>query len=473
MRTSFRAVAVACAWLAGLETALAEPATLFRVFLNDGTALVSYGEYARIGDRVVFSMPIGSLPAAAPVDSPGAKAGPNLHVVNLPMSAVNWTATEKYAESARYSHYVETSAESDYAALAGEVAATLNAIALTKDAKARLNFAVDARRRLASWPKQHFEYRAGDVREMLSLLDEAISSLRVEAGQTSFAIDLVAPMPVAEKAEPAPMLRPPTAVESITHALAAAKATDIAVERVTILRRVVTALDEAREQWPEGWAAPLRRWARHAITLETRADKTYARLTSDALRRAEAAAQRADVKGVQRVLDAIVRRDDQLGRRRPEEVNALIEQVRMQLDSARRLRLARDRWAERAGSYRAYRGAVEPILSMMKASHRMIDDIRNLAGSDAAALVSLGDHLRAALASLDAMPVPDDLKPSHAILASAVTLAQTAVTTRRQAALSGELKLAWDASSAAAGSIMLLEKARGDMEAAIRLPEIR
>ena len=35
----------------------ADDATLLRVFLNDGTSLVSYGELARVGDRVVFSMP--------------------------------------------------------------------------------------------------------------------------------------------------------------------------------------------------------------------------------------------------------------------------------------------------------------------------------------------------------------------------------------------------------------------------------
>jgi hypothetical protein len=69
--------------------------------------------------------------------------------------------------------------------------------------------------------------------------------------------------------------------------------------------------------------------------------------------------------------------------------------------------------------------------------------------------------------------VPDELKPAHALLSSAVNLAETAVKTRRQAAISGELQLAWDASSAASGSIMLLSKAQEDMEAAVRLPQIR
>ena len=171
-------------WLACAATARAESVTLFRVFLNDGTAIVSYGEYARVGDRLVFSMPIGAV-------EPDATVNPALHVVNLPVSAVNWTATEKYAASARHTHYLANSAESDYAALAGEVAATLNAIVFATDAKGRLELAVTARRRLATWPRDHYGYRADDVREMLGLLDEAISGLRAAAGESTFAIDLV------------------------------------------------------------------------------------------------------------------------------------------------------------------------------------------------------------------------------------------------------------------------------------------
>ena len=34
-------------------------ASLFRIFLRDGTTLVSYGEFARVDDRVIFSMVVG------------------------------------------------------------------------------------------------------------------------------------------------------------------------------------------------------------------------------------------------------------------------------------------------------------------------------------------------------------------------------------------------------------------------------
>jgi hypothetical protein len=456
----------ALAWLACATPAFAESITLFRVFLNDGTAIVSYGEYARVGDRIVFSMPIGAVDTSSSAD-------PSLHVVNLPVSAVNWTATQKYAESARHTHYMANSAESDYAALAGDVAATLNAIVLAKDAQARLKMAVDARRRLATWPRDHYGYRAADVAEMLGLLDEAISGLRLAAGETSFTIDLVVSAPPRDTRDQVAMLRAPSAHESIAQAIAAAKATDVAVDRVSILRSVIAALDNPEYALPSAWVRPTRKWAVRTIAEEARTDKTYLALTGSSLKRATIAAARADVREVESVMASVTRRDAQLGRKRPEEINALIEQVRQQLDAAHRLRLARDRWHERASSYRAYKKNVAPMLNVMSRARRTLDDIKRLSGSDAAVLVGLTDRLAAQGKALNTLAVPDELKPAHALLTSAVNLAETAVKTRRQAALSGELQRAWDASSAAAGSLMLLSKAQEDMEAATRLPEIR
>src|SRR6266571_7238329 len=95
----------------------AEDATLLRVFLTDGTSLVSYGEPARVGDRIVFSMPTAAIP------------NPPLQLVNLPAARVDWDRTNRYAATARTTHYVETQAENDYAALSNDVASTLNEVA--------------------------------------------------------------------------------------------------------------------------------------------------------------------------------------------------------------------------------------------------------------------------------------------------------------------------------------------------------
>src|SRR5437773_12467042 len=98
------AIALAAAVLVPLRAAAAagsDEATLLRVFLKDGSSLVSYGEPARVSDRVIFSMPTASMP------------NPPLHLVNLSVDRVDWDRTERYASNARATHYLETRAEID------------------------------------------------------------------------------------------------------------------------------------------------------------------------------------------------------------------------------------------------------------------------------------------------------------------------------------------------------------------------
>jgi hypothetical protein len=453
-------VIAAGARLAAVENV--ENVTLFRVFLNDGTAVVSYGEYARVGDRVVFSMPVGAVTASS--------SALNLHVVNIPATAVDWTATSKYAESARFAHYIATNAESDYAALTGEVAAVLNSVAFTKDPEARLNLALQARRRLASWPRDHYGYRADDVRQILGLLDETISAMRAAAGETAFSLELVADF---EPPKPAPVMPDPTPAESIAQALAVAKVSDVAADRVSLLRSAVAAIDDPRNAAPRAWAKSTRQWAVWMIGEETRTDKLYAELVSTMLKRGTEAAAAADVRSVERVIDAVGHHDAQLGAHRSDAINGLLTELHRQLDAARNLRLARDRWKERVGSFQAYLRAVAPVISVLDHARHDLDDIKRLAGSEAGALVSLGGRLADSSNRLGAVSVPDELKPAHALLVSALNFADTAVKVRRQAVVSGDLRSAWDASSAAAGSMMMFAKALEDMEATVELPRIR
>src|ERR1700730_2368553 len=115
MPTRTLAVALATLWLLGLPrvSAAAGDATLFRVFLSDGTALVSFGELARVGDRVVFSMPTQH------------GMHPVLHLVDLAAGRVDWERTNRYAASARAARYLETQADDDYASLSNRVAQPL------------------------------------------------------------------------------------------------------------------------------------------------------------------------------------------------------------------------------------------------------------------------------------------------------------------------------------------------------------
>src|SRR5437764_13236232 len=105
---------------------------MLRVFLRDGTSLVSYGEPARVGDRVVFSMPTSAVP------------NPPLHLVNLPAERVDWDRTERYSSAARQSHYINTQAELDFAALSNHLAQTLSDVAATTDPARRLSIVESA-----------------------------------------------------------------------------------------------------------------------------------------------------------------------------------------------------------------------------------------------------------------------------------------------------------------------------------------
>src|SRR5437867_3591243 len=218
-----RCAGIAAACLLTIATAAAaDNAPLFRVFLKDGPALVSYGEFAHVGDRVVFSIPLGS-----------ADANPALHLMDVAADRVDWDRTNRYADSARTLHYISTQAENDYTALSNDVAQTLNAVALAPDAVKRLALVESARNTLADWPRNHFNYRSGEVRQMLAMLDDAIADLRAATGG-AFHLTLAAyagDSPVLE-----PLLPPPTPKDAIEQALFAARIAESSSTRESLLQ---------------------------------------------------------------------------------------------------------------------------------------------------------------------------------------------------------------------------------------------
>src|SRR5438105_15958264 len=150
---TFAGALVAACLLMPARAWAAPEAALLRVFLKDGSALVSFGEFARVGDRVVFSMPLN------------ADAEPSLHLVNIAADRVDWDRTNRYAESARATRYLSTMAENDYIALSNEVARTLSDVSQASDASKRLALVERARKTLAEWPRNHFSYRSNEVRQ--------------------------------------------------------------------------------------------------------------------------------------------------------------------------------------------------------------------------------------------------------------------------------------------------------------------
>ena len=452
------AALVAAVLVIPARAAAAEDATLLRVFLTDGTSLVSYGEPAKVGDRIVFSMPTGSGPM------------PPLQLVDMPAARVDWDRTSRYAVSARATHYIQTQAETDYATLSNDVATTLNDVTQTTDSAKRLQLVERARKTLAEWPLNHYNYRQNEVRQMLTMLDEAIADLRAASTPGRYELTLSAfvdPLTIAE-----PLLPAPTVQESIEQTLKAARAVDVAADRTALLGAALVTIDREKTSLPADWVVAKRAETEAAIQVERRVDRSYQLLTRRYVRLANQSARAANVKSLAWLLTRIRVRDAALGAKRPEAVAALIAEVEAKLDAARLLQLARERFALRAPELRSYRLAIAAPMDLFTELKAPLEDIKALSGSPPGALATL-QRSASRLAKLvaDVVP-PEEAVGAHALLLSAVQLAGNAAQIRREAALAGDMTRAWDASSAAAGALMLGAKARTDIIAALRPPQL-
>ncbi len=449
LRRISRPVLAACALLfADPRAAYASESVLYRLFLIDGSTLVSYGEFARVGDRVVLSLPLGDL-----TDSPV------LQLVTIPESTVDWARTDEYSNAVRAQRYGETRGETDFALLTAHVTGALNQIALTDDPVRRLAMAREARGNLARWPSENFGYRAAEVAQLTGMLDEVISELRAGAGERNFDLTLVAnivPPPAIE------LLPAPSARETMEQALVAARTTTDAGERVSLLRAIETALKNPASSG--GWAVGLRDRASADLSAELKIEKAYAALSSTTAAAAASRASRGDVAAVRGLVNDVLKADDRLGRRRPQETSALLGLVDMRLDEARRVRLQLDAWAARADLFKRYRGAVESALRELRSAAPSLERIRELAGPAPGLLPRLEQHLVMARLRLAAIEVPPEFAPAHALFTAALQMAKRAASTRRTAVLSGNMSLAWEASSAAAGALLLLDRAGDELD---------
>ncbi|HUE85249.1 MAG TPA: hypothetical protein VMO26_04155 [Vicinamibacterales bacterium] len=448
---------VAVLWMLNASAASAQTtAPLYRVFLADGSALASFGEWARVEDRVVFSMPT----------APGAGPG-ELHLVSLPVQRVDLGRTERYADAVRAEQYAATRGEADFAQLSSTVAKTLNQVASFQDPRQRLEAAERARRALADWPARHHNYRAAEVREIIGVLDGVITSLRASAGLGAFDLAF-STSTVAPPSEP--LMAAPTHEEVVQQLITASKVVDSPVEKVSLLQSVVALIDRAVAYLPAAVAAAIRSSALAEITDEERIDQAYADLRTTALADAARFAERADVRSLERVRQLVHAHDAKLGARRPDTMAGVLATLATHLDAAHRLRLAHDQWLLSEGRMRTYRRAALPHIQALIDRKSSLDDIKLLAGPAPQRLRTLARDLernRRLLALLDPPPM---LAAVHAALRSAYTLAEHAVQLRRAAVEIADVDIARQASAAASGALMLLERARAELRTALQPP---
>ena len=459
MRASLRLLAATVIWACAVSAQAATDATLFRLFLKDGSALVSYGEFTRVQDRVVFSMPVGGSPNE-----------PRLQVVWILAASVDWPRTDRYSESARYQHYADTKGDEDFAILNNEVAKVLNDIALSTNRAQALALATRARAALAEWPNQHHGYRQDEVREIVAIIDESIANLRSAGGATNFDVALVASAPAVPLE---PVLGMPSQREQLDQVLRLAAMTPNATDRVALLQSALVMVNENGAGLVGTALTATRASIEARIRSDFEIDRKYSRLAQQLTQRATREAGRARITGVEKTMDRLVREDVKLGQRRPEIVESLRASIEASLGDARRLRLLRDQWVLRQALYRDYQRLVGGELLSLVKSQPQLEAIRRLDGPPLGTLQSLRSRLTGGAERLERIEVPEDLRGTHSMLVGAWRFAENAAKGRAEAVSSGNVARAWEASSAAAGALLMLSQAQKGIQDLLELPRLK
>jgi hypothetical protein len=314
---------------------------------------------------------------------------------------------------------------------------------------------------LTAWPAAHHGYRAADVAQLAGLLDEAVGELRVSAGLPRVDLALVAtasPLPPNVPEMPAPTLR-----ESIEQAFKVATVTDDPAERISLLQMIVSDLPSTQPLEKGSWASVLRARASAQLLTELRTDKRYRDLVTRTVTAADDRARRADVGGIERLVRAVLKADDRLGRRRPQTTAALLATLDGRLDQARRLRLARDAWALRREGLEAYERRIRGPLDRLRRSTPGLEQIRQLSGPSPDALPTLAARVTDGWRDLKSIRPPAEAESVHNLLVSATQLAIRAAASRQMAVKTADMNTAWEASAAAAGALIMLERAQEDL----------
>jgi hypothetical protein len=370
---------------------------------------------------------------------------------------VDWERTDRYADAVRARRYGETRGEADFAMLGARVVEALNLISLTDDPARRLAMAQEARENLVRWPVQNFGYRAEDVAQLTRMLDDVISDLQVAAGETT-RVSLVAnTIPAAE-----PVIAPPDLRETMEQALSAASMTPEPTERISLLRAISVALQDVKKR--DSWAAALAVRAERDLAGELRIENAYSLLSSSTLTAASVRAARGDLRGVQDLVEGVLKADDRLGRKRPQNTSALLSALDWRLAEAVRVRQAQDAWTARLSVLKIYRLAIQYPVQALRDSTAWLLEIRERKGPSPVMLPRMEQRLVMARQMLDGVSPPAELDAAHGLFRAALQMATRAASTRRNAVSSDNTTLAWDASSAAAGALMMLDRASEELD---------
>ena len=445
-------VAAAFVTIAASQSPVIEAGAVFRVFLKNGEPLPSYGESALAGDRLVFTLIVGTT-----------EPGRTLQLVSLPADAIDVDRTRRYADSIRLTHYAATRGEVDYAAMTQEVQRALAELTAISDPKKRLAMAEDARKRLTEWAASTYGYRAADVQELQKLFDEVLNELRAAAGERQFSLELR----TGTVPPPEPLLPLPTLAESIKLALAAAQAADTEEDRATILR-AAAALAAANPD-----ATDLRVEVMRAVDLERKATSSYTALAADIRAKAAEARKKGDLDALTTALATLRARDQELGGLRPQIVGEVAGELDEMVTTVRAYHAALDRYTAVRRHLLNYEREVRPTLSALDGLMPILNAIRDVKFTAYERVERAGVRLKNFAAALEQITPPAELADVHATFLSAIRMADHACARRRLAAAIQSKVVDDEASSAAAGAILLAGQAREQLVVRLYPPKLQ
>ena len=415
-------------------------------------SIVSYGEFARVADRVVLSIPLGD-----PAESPA------LQLISIPEVSVDWERTDRYSDAVRAKRYGETRGENDFAMLSARVTEALNQIALTSDPARRLAMAVEARGNLARWPYRELRLpgrRCRAARRHARRGDFGAAGrgraveLRRQPGRQR---DGVAPGGTAACAR-FPRNDGAGGRGGRRHAGA-----DRAHLACSMPSRRRCRNRHAQEDGRRRFTCAHRRIS-PASCASTSRTAIFRRRRS---RLATTRAARGDVPGVQALVQSGAESRRSTGPPPAAgDVRAAAASLDLRLDEARRA-ASRPRRVDRAT------GFVQGVPGRDRIGDRgtACIDVHSskafvqLAGPEPRLLPRLEQRLVMARQQLAAITPPPELQPVHALFTSAFQMAtRAAATARRNAVSSGNMTLAWEASSAAAGALLLFQNASEELD---------
>ena len=161
-----------------------------------------------------------------------------------------------------------------------------------------------------------------------------------------------------------------------------------------------------------------------------------------------------------------------MGRQRPEVVVPLEAMVVANIEAARQLRLLRDRWQLRQSFFADYQRTVgSQVLVLVKAKPQL-EAIRALEGPELRVLESMRRRLAGGAEQLSRVAVPEDMRATHDLLVSAWRFADSAARSRYEAVASGNVATAREASSAAAGSLLMFNRLQQELRTYLEPPRL-